>query len=225
MRLTECFMEIFVYIVYFKKSAAKLQPPLEQVKTDISGLMQKSENKSKTGNFSQEDFDLARFAVCAWVDEAIINSAWNEKNMWLSEQLQRLYYQTSDAGELFFEKLNTIGPHQNPVREVYFLCLSLGFTGRFCREGDEVLLSQLQTSNLKLLTGSSMGVPALDREQLFPDAYPMDASEAAPQLSTHRFSLFTLICVAGPVALFAGLYIIYYFVLSSLGKTILSTVR
>ena len=225
MRLTECFMEIFVYIVYFKKSVAKLQPPLEQVRTDISGLMQKSEAKSKAGNFSQEDYDLARFAVCAWVDETIMNSAWNEKNMWLAEQLQRLYYQTSDAGELFFEKLNTIGPHQNPVREVYFLCLSLGFAGRFCHEGDEVLLSQLQASNLKLLTGSAMGMHALDREQLFPDAYPMEGVEAAPLPSTPRFSLFTLICVAGPVALFAGLYIIYYFVLSSLGKTILSTVR
>jgi len=70
-----------------------------------------------------------------------------------------------------------------------------------------------------------MGIPALDREALFPDAYPMDLEETTPQQSIPRFSLFTLICVAGPIALFAGLYFIYYFVLSSLGQNILSTVR
>ena len=225
MRLTECFMDLFVYVVYFSRSVEKRHPPLDQVKADINRLMTESEDKFRMGDFSQDDFDLARFAVCAWVDETIMNSGWAERNMWLTEQLQRQYYQTSDAGELFFEKLNAIGPHQNQVREVYFLCLSLGFAGRYCNEGDDFLLEQLKTSNLKLLTGSSVGIPSLDRESLFPDAYPIERAEEAPQLAMPRFSIFTLICVAGPVALFAGLYIIYYFVLSSLGQTILSTVR
>jgi len=218
-------MEIFVYIVYFSRSAAKKQPPLDQVRADITRLMKESDNKFNTGDFTQEDYDMARFAVCAWVDEAIVNSAWDQRNMWLGEQLQRLYYQTSDAGELFFEKLNAIGPHQNHVREVYYLCLSLGFTGRYCNEGDEFLLEQLKTSNLKLLTGSSMGIPSFTREDLFPDAYPVDIEHAAPQKSVPRFSIFTMICFAAPVVLFAGLYLIYYFVLSSLGQNILSTVR
>jgi type VI secretion system protein ImpK len=111
------------------------------------------------------------------------------------------------------------------VREVYYLCLSLGFTGRYCNEGDEFLLEQLQTSNLKLLTGSSLGIPSLEREDLFPDAYPVGVEEAAMQKSMPRFSIFSMICFAGPVLLFAGLYMIYYFVLSSLGQNILSTVR
>ncbi len=107
---------------------------------------------------------------------------------------------------------------------MYYLCLSLGFTGRYCHEGDEYLLEQLQTSNLKLLTGSSIGIPSLEREDLFPDAYPVDIDHTAQRESMPRLSVLTMICFAGPVVLFAGLYLIYYFVLSSLGQNILSTV-
>ena len=63
---------------------------------------------------------------------------------------------------IFFKKLNSIGPHQRDVREVYYICLAMGFAGQYCNEGDDYLLEQLKTSNLKVLSGGSMGVPTLD---------------------------------------------------------------
>ncbi|MBW1834922.1 MAG: DotU family type IV/VI secretion system protein, partial [Deltaproteobacteria bacterium] len=157
MRLTDCFIELVAYAAYFLKTVAKRQPPFDQVKADIQRLISKSQESLNNGSFSQEDYDLARFAIFAWIDEAILNSSWKEKHLWQGEQLQRFYYQTADAGEIFFERLNTLGPHQRDVREVYYLCLAIGFMGRYCHEGDEYLLEQLKTSNLKLLTGSSVG--------------------------------------------------------------------
>jgi len=177
MRLTDCFIELVAYAAYFLKTVAKRQPPFDQVKADIQRLISKSQESLNNGAFSQEDYDLARFAIFAWIDEAILNSSWKEKHLWQGEQLQRFYYQTADAGEIFFERLNTLGPHQRDVREVYYLCLSIGFMGRYCHEGDEYLLEQLKTSNLKLLTGSSVGLPSLEKGELFPEAYPVESSE------------------------------------------------
>jgi len=221
MRLTDCFMELVAYVAYFLKTVAAKQPPFDQVKADVQRLMSESEGRLREASFSQEEYDLARFAICAWVDEAILSSSWNEKGRWQGEQLQRHYYQTTDAGEIFFDRLNALGPHQRDVREVYYLCLAMGFMGRYCHEGDEYLLEQLKTSNLKLLTGISVGLPSLDRKDLFPEAYPVDSGEVVPQKARVRFSAFTLMCLGAPVVLYGALFLIYRFILSNVGETIL----
>lgn len=221
MRLTDCFIDIIAYVAFFNKRAATRQPHFDQVKADILRLLTESQNRMGRGNFSREDYDLARFAVVAWVDETILNSPWNEKDKWQREQLQRIYYQTTDAGEIFFDRLNAIGPHQRDVREVYYLCLALGFKGRYIHEGDDYLLDQLKTSNLKVLTGSSVGVPSLEKGDLFPDAYALESTAVSPAKPLGRFSTFTLLCVSFPVVLFLGLYLIYAFILGNVGDNLL----
>ena len=220
MHLTDCFVKLVAYVAYFLRTVATRQPPFDQVKADIQRLVSESEGCLKDRDLSQEDYDLARFAICAWVDEAILSSSWNEKGRWQGEQLQRLYYKTADAGEIFFERLNTLGPHQRDVREVYYLCLAMGFTGRYCHEGDEYLVEQLKTANLKLLTGSSVGLPSLDRRELFPEAYPALSDEVVTRKKRARFSPFILFCLAAPVALYGALFLIYRFVLNNVGENI-----
>jgi type VI secretion system protein ImpK len=224
MRLTDCFMGLFGYVCYFLKSAGVRQPAYTQVKADITRLLGESEECVRKGLVPQEEYDQARFAVCAWVDEAILNSSWKDKAQWQKEQLQRIYYRTTDAGEEFFERLNSVGFQQRAVREVYYLCLALGFMGRHCHPGDEFLLGQLKSSNLKLLLGTSVGIPALEREQLFPDAYPTETFDVGPRRRTFRFSPLTVGCLAGPVVLFGLLFLIYRFALSGIGENFLRTV-
>ncbi len=225
MHLTDCFMELIAYVSYFRKTVNTRQPPFEQARADIMRLITQSEDCLKKGLFPREDYDSARFAVCAWVDEAILGSSWDQKEQWQRELLQRIYYNTAAAGEEFFERLNALGPHQRDVREVYYLCLALGFMGRYCRKEDEYLLEQLKTSNLKLLAGSSLGVPSLEMAELFPEAHPAGQAEMAAQKQKFRFSLFTVITLAAPVVLFGLLFLIYRFTLSGVGNNFLSSLK
>ena len=225
MRLTDCFIKLIAYVAYFLKSVATKHPPFDQVKADIQRLISESEEWLKKGAFSREDYDVARFAIFAWVDEAILSSSWKEKDRWQGEQLQRIYYHTADAGEIFYERLNAIGPHQREVREAYYLCLAMGFVGRYCHEGDDYLLEQLKTSNLKLLTGSSVGLPSLEKGDLFPEAYPAESWEVAPQKGPIRFSAFALFCVGFPVVFYWVLFLIYRFILDRYGEVIIGTVH
>jgi len=224
MRLSDCFIELIAYVSYFLKGLGQNQPPFEKVKGDVQRLLSQSDECVQKGFFSQEDYDQARFAICAWADESILNSPWEEKSRWLGEQLQRLYYRTSDAGEEFFERLNRLAPHQREVREVYYLCLAMGFTGRYCHEGDDYLLEQLRTSNLKLLMGSSMGLPSLERGELFPEAYPVESVEAGVDKKRFRFSPFTAAALGGPILLFSVLLLIYRFVLNGIGADLLNRI-
>lgn len=219
MRLMDCFIELVAYVVYFKKSAAERQSAYDQVKNDVERLIAASKDRAGQTRASADDYDQARFAVFAWVDEVILSSNWAHKNRWQGEQLQRIYFQTTDAGELFFDRLNTLGPHQRDVREVYYLCLALGFMGRYCNEGDEYLLDQLQTSNLKLLTGSAVGPPSLGGTLLFDGAYPTDTDMAVTNSQNKGlFSPFTIFCFGFPVILGVTLYLIYRFILQNIGE-------
>lgn len=221
MHLTDYFVELITYVVYFQRTVAKKQPNYEKVKADILRLLTKSEDCLKNELFTREDYDHARFVICAWIDEVMLNSSWVHKNLWQKEQLQRIYYHTAGAGEEVFERLNNLGLHQREVREVYYFCLALGFTGRYCQKGDEYLLEQLKTSNLKLLMGSSVGIPSLERAELFPEAYPVETVGDAPKKQRFRFPIFTIASIAGSVFFFGLLLLIYRFVLSSIGNNIL----
>ena len=220
MRLTDIFMELLAYVTYFNKSVAVKQPSYDQVKADITRLMSDIEIRVGQANITPDDFDLARFAVVAWVDETLLSSEWQDKDRWQKESLQRLYYQIADAWEIFFDRLNTIGPHQRDVREVYYLCLAMGFKGRYIHEGDDYLLDQLKTSNLKLLTGTSVGIPSLETGNFFPEAFPVKTEALTPSKAGRYFSKFTLLGLAFPIVLLGGLFIIYTFILGHIGDSL-----
>ncbi|BBO73287.1 type VI secretion system protein ImpK [Desulfosarcina widdelii] len=222
MRLSDCFVELIAYTAMVIRPDGGGATGFEQVEADIRRLIAESEAACQQGGFSSADYDLARFAVFAWIDETILSSLWEGKTRWLGAQLQRRFYNTADAGKLFFERLNTIGPHQLDVREVYYICLAMGFTGQYCNDGDDYLLEQLKLSNLKLLTGSSMGLPDLKQTTLFPDAYAPDNSQlsmAGPKVK--RISAFTLVCAGAPVLLFGVLFVVYRFILGNIGQSLI----
>ena len=224
MRIVDCFIELLAYVAYFLKTVKTRQPAFDQVRADIERLVSQADTCLQEKGIPKEENDQARFAIFAWIDEVILSSPWNEKEKWQGQQLQRTYFQTADAGEVFFERLNMIGPHQNHVREVYYLCLAMGFTGRYIHEGDDFLLDRLKTSNLKVLMGSSMGLPALDKGQLFAEAYPRQTKEETPEQRKRGFSPVTLVGIAFPVALFAALFLIYSFILNNIAENLLHVV-
>lgn len=224
MRIVDCFMELLAYAAYFLKTVKTKQPAFDQVKTDIDRLVAQADACLRNKEIPHEDTDHARFAVFAWVDEVLLNAPWDHKDQWLRHQLQRTHFQTADAGETFFERLNSLGPHQSHVREVFYLCLALGFTGRYIHEGDDFLLEQLKTSNLKILLGSSIGLPSLDKGELFPDAYPKEQDALSLQPQKRRISSMTLLGIVSPVVLFGALLLIYRFILNNIGENLLGMV-
>jgi type VI secretion system protein ImpK len=224
MNLIDCFIELIAYVSYLIKSLPGEQPGYERVKADISELIANSQSHCKSHQISSGDFELAQFAVFAWIDEVILSSQWQEKLKWQGDQLQRSYFQTVDAGELFFDKLNELEPLQLGVREVYYICLALGFSGRFCNPGDEFLLNQLKSSNLKLLNGDLATVDALKDKRLFPEAYS-DGSGSGVTVKRRFFRLGTVLAAGAPVILLVLLFVIYQFSLSSVGENLIKSIH
>ena len=226
MRLSDSFMKLIAYMNYFLKNHKGRPTPYETVRPQIERLLEESEKDAETNGFSRTDYDLARFAILAWMDEAVLSSDWKEKTKWMKEPMQQVYYHVTNAGESFFEKLNTIGPHQRDVREIYYLCLSMGFSGQYVKEGDEFMLEQLKMSNLKFLTGAQAGLQNLANSEIFPEAYLTDETFSVLKgvKKNQRSSLSTLIGIVSPVVLYIVLFVIFRFVLGNIGENLIHTV-
>jgi type VI secretion system protein ImpK len=207
------------YTAYFLTHVEEKQFPLEKVKADFKRLYGKSEEYREKGDFSLEDFNAARFAVTAWVDEELLRSPWRDKKGWPSEKLQRVYYNTNNAGEEFFQRLNEIAPDRKDVLEVYAACLALGFRGRYFRDDDKdtQYLRDLKLSILTQVMGSACKLSDLEEGKLFPGAYSdEEAQRKKPQEKTRKVSTATIMILTVPVAVACALFLIFSLLLSNM---------
>jgi type VI secretion system protein ImpK len=82
----------------------------------------------------------------------------------------------------------------------------------------------LKTSNLKVLTGSSLGLPALGEGQLFAEAYPRQPVQFRPQQRERSLFPIILLGIGSPIVLYVALFLIYRFILNNIAENLLSTV-
>jgi len=62
----------------------------------------------------------------------ILTSSWGLKESWADKPLQLAYFNDFAAGEEFYNRIDTLrGAKKNSVLEVYYLCLALGFRGKY----------------------------------------------------------------------------------------------
>jgi type VI secretion system protein ImpK len=91
---------------------------------------------------SPEDIHLAKFAFCATVDEIILKSQFKVRDSWELRPLQLTMFGEQLAGETFFVKLEELrakGAKHVQALEVYYMCLLLGFQGKYMIDGSEKL--------------------------------------------------------------------------------------
>lgn len=213
MRLFDCFLELIVYVVHTVNEIEQNQSDFETVKRDIDLLLEKSQKCKAAANISEQDYDYARLSVCVWIDEALLNSKWAHAAEWQMSKLQRRFYNITDGGQEFFNRLARLGHEDRDVREVAYYCLTLGLVGKYVGAGDELVLDHLKTTNLKRLFGSSAGEPTLENRQLFPEAYQRQ-NERAPRRENFRpFRMLPLLIGMIPVGLFFALLAAYHYLL------------
>jgi type VI secretion system protein ImpK len=119
----------------------------------------------------EDEVAEARFAVVAWCDEMILRSNWLGREEWESDTLQFQLYRTRNAGDEFFGRLERLRPDQNEAREVYFLCLALGFIGRYA--DDEAARRTLMTQQYEQLRISGRTLDLSREPQLQTAAYDL----------------------------------------------------
>ena len=94
-------------------------------------------------------YDKAKYPLVALADEVALNTDWSGRDDWEEELLEQHFFGTAIAGEEFYNRLQEVGPEEDDLAEIYFLCLSLGFQGGYrSRAGERRSLQQSLYSRL-----------------------------------------------------------------------------
>jgi type VI secretion system protein ImpK len=175
----------------------EFQPSDEQIRRDIAALFQQEKVTAKRQGMLDKDLQDAGFAVVAWADETILkHTTWKCHHAWNTYPLQLEYYQTRNAGEEFFERLEQLGAAQQAVREVYYLCLALDFSGQyFLGLEHELKLTQMRHEQARYLTQPVESVQ--DIEKITAQPYEVHPPTGRPV----RYPLTHLLLQAGLVLL------------------------
>jgi type VI secretion system protein ImpK len=93
-------------------------------------------NQALAAGYGSEDVKLASFALVAFLDESVLASQNPVFVDWPRKPLQEELFGTHVAGETFFAHLQQLlsrqdSPDLADVLEVHFLCMVLGFSGRY----------------------------------------------------------------------------------------------
>jgi type VI secretion system protein ImpK len=201
--LREIFTDLMAFVIFFKSSCEKQPPDQNELREKILALATAQEERVKTAGISQDNFREARFAVFSWVDEMILTSTWPQRTRW--QHLMLSYYNTFNAGEEFFSRLHHLPPQANDVREIYYLCLSLGFLGQYAFGDGPSEVKKLKEALYKQLSGSK-GDIRRNYSLLFPEAY-QKAATSAPARERGKFFWYVL-ALSAPVVLFIAYFIL-----------------
>jgi type VI secretion system protein ImpK len=90
-------------------------------------------NALKQGQ-SDENRNISRYALCTVIDESIQMTPWGTSVNWAQQSLLIHFFKENWGGEKFFQLLDKMS--ESPSRfvellELFYICLSLGFVGRF----------------------------------------------------------------------------------------------
>ena len=163
--LREIFADLISYVLLFRAICGERPLAPSAVRERIDALLADQERRVKAGGASWDAYRLALFAVLSWVDETIMTSSWPYRTEW--RHLMLSTFQTLNAGNEFFTRLDQIPPDAREIKEIYFLCLSLGFEGQFALSGNPEALREYRRRLYQDVVRNTEVHP----ERIFPEAY------------------------------------------------------
>ncbi|WP_370642869.1 type IVB secretion system protein IcmH/DotU [Bordetella sp. LUAb4] len=128
----------------------------------VQQFLAEFERSAKKQDLPAEDIYATKYAFCAAVDETVLNSKFTIRDSWMLQPLQLTLFGEQLAGENFFARLEDLraqGGRRLQSLEVYYMCLLLGFQGKYLIEGQEKLgyLTARLGDEIALLRGKRSG--------------------------------------------------------------------
>jgi type VI secretion system protein ImpK len=157
------------------RSGDEPQPAYETVREEVLGLLRRLEDEAPSHGIEGEDAREAAYALSLFMDEQVAESSWEHRARWMSEPLHAVLHRDPEAGVNFFRRLDGLAERQGAVKEVYLVCLALGYRGQYVSMDPTRAAAELGQIRQKLLR--DVHPVSMDRQRrLFPEAY----AEARP---------------------------------------------
>jgi type VI secretion system protein ImpK len=207
MSLCSLFVPTMAYVQSVEQMA---NPSAQEVHDQLDSLILSARELALAGELPHERFREALFPVVAWCDERFANlPAWKANHDWRPLMLQKKIFKTSLAGVLFYEQLESLSKDDNDLREIFVLCLSMGFLGRYSQHPNDPDLIKLRLAHYKLVRPSKANSENASDEHLFPEAYRVLSAEGRQNTKKLHRRRFLIVAVLGPIFLIVALAFIF----------------
>ncbi len=128
---------------------AGIVAPSNELRPQVAALLEDFEKRAERYRFNHKIIQVSKFALASFVDETVLTNNFPLRDEWEKNPLQLEYFGEQLAGNKFFDKLQAmlkqIETTQDAV-EIYYVCMLLGFKGRYGVYEQEKLLAIMQST-------------------------------------------------------------------------------
>ena len=105
----------------------------EKLRQSVMAEVRGFENAALKAGEDAQKVKVARYALCATLDDVVLNTPWGEQSSWGMQSMVGTFHRETVGGDRFYDLLARL--EQDPgtnidLLEFLYMCLSLGFEGR-----------------------------------------------------------------------------------------------
>lgn len=139
--------------------------------------------QNQPGEFAGVYFQDFLYAMVALLDEVFLSFKWHGQNQWRNNLMEKRFFHTQVAGELFFKKVEDL-IHENhstkvDLAAIYLMIIALGFRGKYRGEDDDGQLNWYREQLYILVNKHPSNLFQPGREQLIEESYDHTISIAS----------------------------------------------
>ena len=178
----------------------------DELRARIGDYLDRIDKEGREAGIAREDIEAAKYPLVGFIDETILNSDWDGRERWREHPLQLDLYGETVAGERFFERMDKIrqkGESKAELLQIYWLCLVLGFEGKYKIIGKPKLLTLIDEVRRELGFSTS----ALGKSPISPHGRRRDASRGAREAGPPVMRIVAA-CAGGLALLFVILFLL-----------------
>ncbi len=146
-RLENAAFKLLSLIPTIKKSHSN--PSAGLLRQQMSEEIEQYEKNARQAGVDVRTIMMGRYVLCTVLDEVVLNTPWGGQSDWQTRSLLSIFHNETWGGENFFIMLSRLekDPGANvDLLELMYICLTLGFEGRYAIEADRMgKLAEIRT--------------------------------------------------------------------------------
>lgn len=130
-RINAAAATLFSLISRIRNRAQHMDP--EKLRRSVVAEVRAFENRALQTGVDAQDVKIARYALCATLDDVVLNTPWGGQSIWAQQSMVGTFHKETVGGDRFYDLLARLEkePAKNiDLLEFLYVCLSLGFEGR-----------------------------------------------------------------------------------------------
>ena len=122
---------LFALISRIRNRAQHLDPG--NLRRNVVAEIREFESRAQKLGIDPQTVKLARYAICATIDDVVLNTPWGGESIWAQQTMVGTFHKETVGGDRFYDLLAKLEKDYSSdvsLLEFLYTCLALGFEGR-----------------------------------------------------------------------------------------------